>query len=119
MTKAQIAGGFTAFVLAVIPAWQIASCYPSNFEFQSDVKDITSEAGVQLGHVVPRSDEDLRNLVIAKAKEYDIHLEPEQVSVRRTGTPKSPAIHLAVNYEARANLLGSSFTLHFTPSSPH
>jgi hypothetical protein len=55
--------------------------------------------------------------VIRKAKSHEIQLEPEQVTVQRTGTVTAPVIYLVADYKVRVTLLGCSFTLHFKPSS--
>ncbi len=50
-------------------------------------------------------------------EEHEIQLEPEQVTVQRTGTDEGPIIYLAADYKVRVKLLGFLFTFHFTPSS--
>jgi hypothetical protein len=65
------------------------------------------------------TEEELRNAVVARAKDRGIQLAPEQVRVQRTLTPGMLAISLAADYEARVNLLGFWFTIHFTPSSSY
>jgi len=66
---------------------------------------------------LPACDEEFRDSVIRAAKRHEIQLEPEQVTVERTGTPQTPIIFLAADYKARVVLLAFSFTLHFHPSS--
>jgi hypothetical protein len=63
------------------------------------------------------TDNDFRSAVIRKAEQYDIYLQPEQITVRRSGALKEPIIYLAADCKARVRLPGYSFTLHFTPSS--
>jgi len=71
----------------------------------------------RIGLVDFNTDNDFRSAVIRKAEQYDIYLQPEQITVRRSGTLKEPIIYLAADYKARVRLPGYSFTLHFTPSS--
>ena len=78
---------------------------------------LAAQIGNQIGLNSPSTDEDLRSAVIRKAQEHEIELEPEQVTVRRTGTEEAPIIYLAADYKARVKLLGFSLTFHFTPSS--
>jgi hypothetical protein len=117
MGKAKLIFGLAILGLVVVAGWQIASCEIANLELQTDMRDIAAQVGSRIGLDAPSSDEDLRNAVIHKAEEHDIHLEPAQVTVQRTGSGKTSAINLAADYKARVNLLLYSFTLHFTPSS--
>ena len=117
MGKARIILGLAVLGLALIASWQIASCELANLELQSDLRDLAAQAGTRIGLNAPSTDEDLRNAVIRKAEHYEIQLQPEQVTVQRTGTGAAATIYLAADYKARVNLLGYSFTLHFNPSS--
>lgn len=113
MGKAKIVPGLAVLGLAVFACWQIASYQLANLELQSDLRYLSAQVGTRIGLDAPSADEELRAAVIRKAQQHDIQLEPQQVTVQRTGT----GIYLAVDYQARVNLLGYSFTLHFTPSS--
>jgi hypothetical protein len=117
MGKAKLILGLAILGLAVVAGWQIASCELANIELQADLRDIAAQGGSRIGLEALHSDDDLRNAVIHKAKEYDIQLEPAQVTVQRTGGDKSWVISLAADYKARVNLVLYSFSLHFTPSS--
>ena len=113
MGKAKIILGLAVLGLAVFAGWQIVSCELANLELQSDLRDLAAQIGTRIGLDAPSADEDLRGAVIRKAQEHDIQLASEQVTVQHTDS----GIYLAVDYKARVNLLGYSFTLHFTPSS--
>jgi hypothetical protein len=63
------------------------------------------------------TDQDLVDAVVKKAREHDITLAPEQVTVQHIGTPGAPAVYVAAEYSVPVTLPGYSFTLHFTPSS--
>jgi len=39
--------------------------------------------------------------------EHDIQLQPDQVTVQRTGSGKESVTYLALDYKARVNVLGS------------
>ena len=62
-------------------------------------------------------DDDLVASVIKKAKEHDIDLAPEAVTVKRVGSVGAPAVYLATDYSVPVSLPGYSFALHFTPNS--
>jgi hypothetical protein len=119
MRKAAVILGLTVLLLAAFAAWQITACYVANSELQSDMKDFAVQNGARIGLVTFSTEEELRNAVVARAKEHGIQLAPEQVTVQRTLTPGMLEIPLAADYEARVNLLGFSFTIHFTPSSSY
>jgi hypothetical protein len=111
-----------AVLAAVVAAgWQIISCKVANEELQSDLKDLSAQVSARIGLDAQRSDAEFREAVVRRAREHDIELEPEQVIVKRTGTGVgtggAPTVYLAVDYNARVNLLVYSFTLHFNPSS--
>jgi hypothetical protein len=115
--KVTISLGIAVFVVIVIVGWQIGSCELANMELQDDMQDLASQAGAHIGFVEPRSDEDLRRAVMRKAKEHDIDLDPEQVSVQRSGSAGTSTVYLAADYTAPVKLPGGFFTLHFKPSA--
>jgi hypothetical protein len=117
MGKVKLILGLAVLALAIIAGWQIASCELANLELHEDLHDLAAQAGVRIGLVSSSTDDELRDAVIRKAKSHEIQLEPEQVTVQRTGTVTAPVIYLVADYKVRVTLLGCSFTLHFNPSS--
>ena len=109
--------GLLALVLTVVAVWQTAACELANVELRDDLHDLSSQISAKIGLVDFNTDKDFRDAVIRKAEHYDIYLQPEQITVRRSGTLKDQVIYLAVDYQACVRVLGHSFTLHFTPSS--
>ena len=103
--------------LAVSAVWQTAACELANVELRDDLRNLSSQVSARIGLVDFNTDKDFRDAVIRKAERYDISLQPEQITVRRSGTLKDQVIYLAVDYQACVRVLGHSFTLHFTPSS--
>jgi len=81
------------------------------------MRDLAAQVGSRIGLTPQSTDEDFRRAVMRKAQEHEIQLEPEQVTVERTGSDEAPVIYLAADYKARVKLPGFSFTFHFTPSS--
>lgn len=117
MAKITIIVGLAALVLVLIAGWQTAACTVANVELRDDLHDLASQAPARIGLVDFDTDNDFRHAVIRKAEQYDIHLQPEQITVRRSGTLKDPIIYLAADYRARVSVARYSFNLHFTPSS--
>jgi hypothetical protein len=117
MRKVKLILGLAVLALAVISGWQIASCELANLEFHEELRDLAAQGGARIGLGSFRTDDELRDAVIREAKKHDIQLEPEQVKVERTGTPRDPKISLKADYEVRVRLPAGSFTLHFHQSS--
>ena len=105
--------GFLVIVFVVYAGFQVVPPELTNYSFQDDLKQVAVVGGANPN----RSDEDLRNLVLNKAKEHDIALTPSQVTVQRITTPGLLAVYVAADYSVPVNLPGYSFNLHFTPSS--
>jgi hypothetical protein len=105
--------GFLVVVGIAYCAFQIAPVEMANYSFADDLKQVALVGG----SMPSKTDDDLRNMVILKAKDHDIQLTPEQVTVQRIGTPGSPAVYVAVDYSTTVNLPGYSYTFHFTPTS--
>ena len=117
MQKAKLILGLPALALAVAVGWPIASCELANLELREDMRDLAAQVGTRIGLTPQSTDEDFRSAVIRKAQEHEIQLEPEQVTVQRTGSDEEPVISLAADYKVRVKRFGFSFTFHFTPSS--
>ena len=117
MKKITLIACIAILALAVNAGWQIASNELANRQLEEDLRDLASRNAEHIGLTAPTTDDDLRNSVIHDAKELDIVLDPDQVTVQHTGEGKSSAVHLGADYTARVRLLGFSFTFRFTPSS--
>lgn len=102
----------------VVYSYQIGSVYVANLELKSDLKDLSSLTGVRIGLVDPRTPDEIRDRVIARAAEEGIHLEPEQVNVERVGEGKEGYIYLSTAYDVRIDILGYPWRIHFTAESP-
>jgi len=105
--------GFLAIIGCIYAGFQIIPPEMSNYSFTDDLRQIAMMGGAN-PHM---SDQDLAEAVIKKAREHDITLTPEQVTVQHIGTPGAPAVFVATEYSVPVSLPGYSFTLHFTPSS--
>ena len=105
--------GFLAIIGVVYAGFQIIPPELNNYSFQDDLRNIAMVAGSNLH----QSDQELVDSVMRKAREHEIPLAPEQVTVQHFGTPGSLAIYVAADYNVPVSLPGYSFSLHFTPSS--
>jgi hypothetical protein len=105
--------GFLVIIGCVYAGFQIVPPELSNYSFTDDLRSVAMMAGSN-----PRTtDQQVIDSVILKAKDHQITLAPESVTVQRIGTPGSPAVYVAADYTVPVSLPGYSFTLHFTPSS--
>jgi hypothetical protein len=105
--------GFLAIIAVIYAGFQIIPPELSNYSFQDDLRNIALVGGAN----PHQTDQELIDAVIRKAREHDITLTPEQITVQRMGTPGMLAVYVAADYNVPVNLLGFSFTLHFNPSS--
>lgn len=117
MGKVKVIVVCALLVLLASTGWQIAACEIANYELQDELKDLASLNSARIGLAAPKSDDDLREAVISKAREHDIALVPSQITVRRWGSSEAPVVYLAVNYKAHIALPGYSLTIRFKPTS--
>jgi hypothetical protein len=105
--------GFLVIIGVVYSGFQVIPPEMNNYSFQDDLRNIA-----MLGGSNPHAtDQELLDSVLKKAQEHGITLAPENVILKRIGTPGAPAVYVGVDYSVPVSLPGYSFTLHFTPSS--
>jgi hypothetical protein len=105
--------GFLAVILVVVALFQVAPPIMANFSFQDDLRQVAMMAGANPA----RTDDDVRNDVLRKAKEHDLPISEKQVTVQRILTPGLMAVYVAADYTVPINLPGYSFEMHFNPTS--
>lgn len=105
--------GFLVIAAVVVGLFQIAPPMLANYSFQDDLKTISMVDSSNL----QKTDEDVRNDVLRKAKEHELPIESKQIAVQRINTPGISAVYLSVNYSVTINLPGYSFDMSFNPSS--
>jgi len=115
--KVKIIVGLAVFLLFVSTGWQIACCELANYELKDDLKDVASLGGARIGLAAEESDDQLREAVIRKAAAHDIVLEPEQITVSRSGTGEEQTVFLAARYRAAVWMPGVQLVIHLTATS--
>ena len=115
MRTIKVILGVAVLVLAITVGWQIGSAEIANMNLQEDIRDLASQAGTHWGANAPRSDEEMRGLVILKAKEHGIDLDPSQVTVERANPGVHSTLFLSADYTQPVNLGIVTLPLHFTP----
>lgn len=107
-----------AILLFVLDAgWQIGARELANIELRDDLKDMSSQLAARIALSSAKSDEDFRNDILNKAKKYEIPLQPDQVTVRRSGEGFAATMYFAADYTVPVNLPGITVNLHFHPES--
>ena len=115
MGKLKLIVVLAAAIVALMGLGQVGLAEWTNLQFQDDLRDISSSLGARIGWNGPHSDEDLRALVLRKAGQHGIELDPRQVTV---GHPASAElVYLAAEYDVPVRLPWYTFTLHFKPES--
>ncbi len=104
-------------LLAISLAWSVSAAEVANVNLQEDIRDLAAQGGAQIGLRAPSSDEDIRNTVVRKAQEHGIALNPQEVTVRRTGSGDTSRLYIAAYYTVSVNFWLFSLNLHFSPSS--
>jgi hypothetical protein len=117
MKKLAWFAGLVVLALIVSAGWQVAAAHIADHQLREDLRDMASQAGARIGLLELSSIDDFRDGVIRSAKQHDIVLAPNQVTVRRTGAGVTAVIYLAADYTEPVKLPGLSFNLHFTTTS--
>jgi hypothetical protein len=105
--------GIVVFAAVVIGLFQIVPPILTNYSFTDDLKTVAMMDSANL----QKTDDEVRNDVLKKAKEHDLQLTAKQVSVQRINTPGLSAVWVAADYSVTVNLPGYSFDMHFNPDS--
>jgi hypothetical protein len=117
MGKFKLIAGIGLFVLVCNLGWQIGASELASIELRDDMRDLTSQIGGRIGLLNAKSDDDFRNAILSKAQKYDIRLEPEQITVQRSGEGLAARVYLAAAYNVPIRIPGFAFQLHFNPES--
>jgi hypothetical protein len=105
--------GFLAIAAVVVGLFQIAPPMLANYSFTDDLKNITMVDSANL----QKTDDDVRNDVLRKAREHDLPIDAKEVTVQRINTPGISAVYVAVDYSVTVNVPGYPFEMHFNPTS--
>jgi hypothetical protein len=106
-------GGFLAIILVVVACFEVAPPLMANYSFQDDLRNVALMDGANF----QKTDEDVRNDVLRKAKEQNLPIDAKQVTVQRISTPGMSSVYVAADYSVTISLPGYSFDMHFNPTS--
>lgn len=113
MGTIKLITGLLVIVAVVLSLFQIAPPILANYSFQDDLKTIALIDGTN----AQKTEEDVRNDVLRKAREHELPVDAKQVTVQRINTPGLAAVYVAVDYAVTINLPAYSFDMRFTPNS--
>jgi hypothetical protein len=105
--------GFLAIIAVFVCLFQVAPPLMANYSFQDDLKTEAMVAGANFS----RTDDEVRNDILRKAREHDLPVEAKQVTVQRISTPGISAVYIEADYTVPVKLPGYSFDMHFNPTS--
>lgn len=113
MATLKAIGGILAVIFVIYACFQIVPPLMANYSFQDDLRTV---ALMDSGNL-QKTDDDVRNDVLRKAREHELPIDPKQITVQRINTPGMTAVYVAADYTVTVNLPGYSFDMHFTPNS--
>lgn len=104
--------GFLAIAAVVVGLFQVLPPMLANYSFSDDLKTVS-----MIDSNSQKTEDDIREDVLRKAKEHDLPIEAKQVTVQRINTPGLSAVYVAADYSVTISLPGYSFDMHFNPNS--
>jgi len=101
---------FGIFVVVALfyASFKVIPPYFSNYQFQDEI-----ESQARLLSYSQKSEQEIRDIVVKKAHEYDIPLTDQQVKVQRSGRELS----ISADYTVHIDLPVYPLDLHFTPAT--
>jgi len=104
--------GILVLVAIAFVGIKIIPPYFSNYEFEDAIKTEALQ-----GTYSSRSEDDIREAILRRAREYDIPVTAKQIRVSRTGSNGAGSLWIEADYTVPLDLPGYSTTLQFHPSS--
>jgi len=99
------------FLVAVYMGWTLVPIYLASYQFQDSLVTIAKFSATG---VVPRTDDQIREDVLKKAKELDVPLSPEAIKISHEG----PQAEISADYTVVVDLIGGKqLTLQFNLTS--
>jgi hypothetical protein len=108
MKSFRAIAGIALIVAVVYATFMLVPPYYSNYQFQ-DV--INSEA--RMNSYTQKTEDDMREYVWRKAKEFDIPVTRDQINVKRDGQ----SVAISVDYQVHVDLPGYPLDLQFHTAS--
>ena len=100
--------GLVVIVGGFYVAWNLIPPYFNHYNFQDTLDDIARR-----NSYTTRTDDDLKQIVIAKAKEMDIAVKEDQITVSH----QSATLGITVHYRVHVDMVVHPVDLDFTANS--
>jgi hypothetical protein len=108
MGKIKALIGLAVIVGGFYVAWNMIPPYFNHYNFQDSLDDIARRQSYTAA-----KDDDIKQMVIAKAKEMDIAVKEDQISVSRGGS----TLGISVRYHVHVDMVVHPVDLDFTANS--
>jgi hypothetical protein len=112
MVTIKLILGFGAMAAAVVLGIAFVPPYFSNYQFEDSLKNEAMTATY-----TSRTEDDIKTVVIKKARDLDIPLTEKQVKVVRTGTLGTGSLTITADYTVPVSVPGYETVLDFHASS--
>ncbi len=89
-------------------AWKVLPPYFSNYQFQDELENQARYFSYNV-----KTEQEMRDTIAKKAREYDIPLTSEQIKVERMGAE----LAISTNYTVHIDIPVYPFDLHFTAAT--
>ena len=104
--------GFAILGLIALVCYKLVPPYFANYQLEDAIKNDALQ-----GTYSTHSEEDIRQVVIKHARNFDIELTPKDVHVTRTGSFGNGTLMIEAVYSVPVEFPGYTTTLEFHPSS--
>ena len=112
MATLKLLLGIGAFVAVIVLGIAFIPPYFANYQFEDILKNEALAATYS-----SRTEDDIKGVVLKKAKELDIPLTEKQVMVNRTGSNGAGTLTISAYYTVDVSVPGYQTTLEFHPKS--
>jgi hypothetical protein len=112
MATLKLTIGLALFCMLGLVGVKLIPPYFSNYELEDEIKTEALQATYST-----RSEDDIRDVIIKHARNYDIALTPKQVRISRVGGFGTGTLAIEADYSVPVDLPGYSTTIEFHPSS--
>lgn len=105
--------GLLAIIAVIVACFEIVPPLMANYSFQDDLRNVALVDGANF----QKTDEDVRNDVLRRAKDQNLPITAKDIAVQRINTPGMSSLYVAADYSVTVSLPGYSFDMHFNPTS--
>jgi len=112
MATLRLLLGFAVFAGLALLCYKLVPPFFSNYQLEDAIRNDALQATYSM-----RSEDDIREVVIKHARNFDIELTPKQVHVLRTGGFGNGTLTIEADYTVPVDFPGYTTTLEFHPSS--